>query len=612
MEGERPVTGTGGPRVGHRLALLALAGFVVLALGAASASAVVVRLPEGRTLSYQPLRSARPLALDKYFLNLDYNGGPVMPSNTNYTVYWDPVGAPAYPAGYETGVNQYLEDLAHDSGGHQNVDSVSAQYNDAAGEFANYNSHFAGALIDTDPYPANGCTKAPICLTDEQLQAELKSYISAHGLPRDLIHEYFLLTPPGVEDCFTSKGKECSAGTSKPVYCAYHGNIPLGGGEEIIYADDPYVTGNESCDDGNHPNGPSDGALEGGLSHEHNESITDPEPNNAWTDIGGSGGENGDKCKGKMGTALGTAPGGASYNQLINGHFYWYQEEWSNQSHSCLQSLSFAGEHPSATFTSTPEAGDSVSFDASGSTAPEGVFRYNWQFNDSPARKGQPPGLSTPVETSTPTVSHTFAKGGTYTVALTVFASDGTSGGTARTIEVGTSPGPTVTKVSPKKGSGGTTVTIAGTGFTAVTKVSFGSSVASNVTVNSEESITAEAPPGPAETVDIRVTAKGGTSPVSSKDHFKYGKPAVTGVSPASGLLAGGTEVTISGSGFALGSATGFSFGKSTAVSVDCTSFSSCKVIVPAGSKPGRVDVIAKVGAAKSKKNRPGDEFAYL
>jgi hypothetical protein len=177
-------------------------------------------------------RCERPTSLpfDKFFSNLDYNGGPVMPSNTNYTIYWQPSGAPAYPAGYETGVNEYLENLAHDSGGTSNVDSVSGQYNDAAGQFASYSSHFGGALIDTDPYPANGCTRAAICLTDEQLQAELTAFVTAHGLPRDLTHEYFLLTPPGVEDCFTAQGKECSAGTSKPVYCAYHGNIPLGGG----------------------------------------------------------------------------------------------------------------------------------------------------------------------------------------------------------------------------------------------------------------------------------------------------------------------------------------------------------------------------------------------
>lgn len=606
MEKQRPFACMTGPRRGRTLGLLALAALAALILGASSASAVIVRLPGGKTLSYQPLRGARPaLGLDQFFSNLDYNGGPVMPANTNYTIYWDPAGAAAYPAGYETGVNTFFEDLAHDSGGLENVDSVSTQYNDAAGEFASYNSHFGGALIDTDPYPANGCTQAAICLTDEQLQAELRSYISGLGLPRDLTHEYFLLTPPRVEDCFTAKGKECSVGTSKPVYCAYHGNIALGGGKEIIYSNDPYVTGNPGCDDGNHPNGPSDGAIEGGLSHEHNESITDPEPNSAWTDIGGSGGEIGDKCAAQMGTALGTTPGGATYNQIINGHYYWYQEEWSNQSNKCLQRLSFFGERPTATFTTTPEAANTVTFDASGSSAPGGVFRYNWQFNDGP-------GLAAPVETSTPTVSHTFKAGGIYTVALTVFASDGTSLGTARTVEVGTPPAPTVTKLSPKAGGGGTIVTITGTGFTGVTAVSFGSAPAANVIVYSSTTISAEAPGG-AGKVDVRVTtAKGGISPLSSKDRFKYGHPTVTEVSPASGPLAGGTSVTIKGSGFALGSATGFSFGKAAATSVDCTSATLCTANTPPDKKAGTVDVLAIVNGAKSKKSRPGDAFTYL
>src|SRR5579885_1908225 len=73
--------------------------------------------------------------------------------------------------------------------------------------------------------------------------------------------------------------------------------------------------------------------LVGGLSHEHNESITDPVPNDAWTNGAGvnHGQEDGDQCQRQMGTPLGTAPNGAKYNQVINGHFYWYQEEWSNQ-----------------------------------------------------------------------------------------------------------------------------------------------------------------------------------------------------------------------------------------------------------------------------------------
>ena len=92
---------------------------------------------------------------------------------------------------------------------------------------------------------------------------------------------------------------------------------------------------------------------------------------------------------------------------MINGHVYWYQEEWSNQTHQCLQRLTFSGEEPTATFTSAAGAGNEMSFDAAGSTAPGGVARYNWQFNDGPG--GSP---TAPTETTGPTVSHTFPVGG--------------------------------------------------------------------------------------------------------------------------------------------------------------------------------------------------------
>jgi hypothetical protein len=34
---------------------------------------------------------------------------------------------------------------------------------------------------------------------------------------------------------------------------------------------------------------------------------------------------------------LGTAPNGQQYNQLINGHRYYLQREWSNASAGCVQ-----------------------------------------------------------------------------------------------------------------------------------------------------------------------------------------------------------------------------------------------------------------------------------
>jgi PKD repeat protein len=209
-------------------------------------------------------------------------------------------------------------------------------------------------------------------------------------------------------------------------------------GGVIVYADDPYVTGNEGCDDGNHPNGkPSDGVIQGGLSHEHNESITDPEPDTGWVDLA-TGRENGDKCRTfsegpEFGAPLGEVEievagkkETAKYNQEINGHKYWYQQEWSNQGSTCLQRLIFAGARPTAVFTKTASTGNEATLDAAASTAPGGVARYSWQFNDG----------NEPEETASPTITHLFPSAGQYSVALTVFAKDGTSIGTARNVLV--------------------------------------------------------------------------------------------------------------------------------------------------------------------------------
>ena len=283
------------------------------------------------------------------------------------------------------------------------------------------------------------------CLTDGQIQQELEKVVTAHHLKRDFTHEYFLMTPPHVENCFSNDPNAnppyggCSAGevpSSLAFYCAYHQNTSIA--PMLLYSNNPYVVGNPGCDDGNHPNGPSDGALIGGLSHEHNESITDPMPNDTWTNGAGPnhGEENGDQCDGQMGTPLGTTAGGAKYNQVINGHFYWYQEEWSNQGHTCLQRLPAVDPKPKATFTVTPGSGMTLNFNAAGSSAHGGVAEYVWQFNDAF-------GADT-IEQTTPTISHTFPAAGAYSIGLTVVGSDGIStgtGGIARTGHSGFTPG---------------------------------------------------------------------------------------------------------------------------------------------------------------------------
>src|SRR4029077_1643191 len=151
--------------------------------------------------------------------------------------------------------------------------------------------------------------------------------------------------------------------------------------------------------------------------------VTDPIPNDAWTNGAGpdQGLEVGDQCVRRFGTTLGMH-NGAKFNQVINGHFYWYQEEWSNVGHTCLQRLPPVGTMPTATFTVTNGGGLTLNFDATGSTAPGGVAQYVWQFNDAF-------GAQT-IEETTPTISHTFPSAGAYSIGLTVFAGDGLSTGT--------------------------------------------------------------------------------------------------------------------------------------------------------------------------------------
>jgi outer membrane protein assembly factor BamB len=171
---------------------------------------------------------------------------------------------------------------------------------------------------------------------------------------------------------------------------------------------------------------------------------------------------------------------------------------------------------------------------------------------------------------------------------------------------------PSVTAVSPTKGpvSGGTTVTVTGTSLTGATAVRFGSVSAKSFTVTSPTSITAVSPPESAGVVDITVTTPSGTSATSSKDHFKF-TPTVTKLSPTSGSVSGGTSVTITGTGFALGTtATIIHFGTAKASTVNCTSKTSCTVTAPS-HEAGTVHVKATVNKVSSPINSPGDQFKY-
>ncbi len=448
-------------RIKWRLACVAAPlAFAFAALSASPASAIVITLKSGKKVSYEAIAGAPAASkFDDFFGNLDYSGGPVMPSNTNYVIAWQPSGyaGGSFPAAYVSGVSQFFSDLGSASGQATNSESILMQYNDSAGHVAAYQSSLAvPALVDNHPLPPSGCSAAPICITDAQIQAELSAFMSAQGLPRDLNHEYFLLTPPSLTSCFDGSGSSpCSGNVDLRGYCAYHSASTTAGGS-FIYAYipdlatlsgcDPFYThGSGFCPSAvtcHYPNGPNsaDGVLSA-VSHEHAESLTDPQPNNGWTDWGfGNGPEElGDKCNNDAfnDPNLQTQQSGSNwtpYNYTINGNHYLLQREWSNQGHACAHSFTPNGTVVHASFTQTASIGDSVSFDASGSS---GASQYVWQFNDGSGQQ------TYTQETTSPTISWSFPHAGGYAVALTVMASDGTSNGTAHTayaVDAGPSP----------------------------------------------------------------------------------------------------------------------------------------------------------------------------
>jgi hypothetical protein len=190
---------------------------------------------------------------------------------------------------------------------------------------------------------------------------------------------------------------------------------------------------------------------------------------------------------------------------------------------------------------------------------------------------------------------------------------------------------PAVTGVSPAGGTamGGTTVTITGTGLADATRVTFGG-VAGRITADSGTRITVVSPPstgtvgisvtaaaviadsgaqitetGPpgTVTVDIAVITRAGTSKPTVAGHYTYSalRPAVTGMSPDSGSTAGGTTVSITGTGLA--GATGVRFGAEAAV---ITADSSTQITVTSPPGKGTVTVTVTTAAGTSKTTAAG------
>jgi hypothetical protein len=244
---------------------------------------------------------------------------------------------------YESTINQYFTDVAAASANNatDNVYSVATQYSDI--QYGVTFDASTNTYIDGTPYPTTATCQDgsdTYCVTDTQLQAEIAKVIAKKKWPTSSTTAlYFIFTPANVGVCIEAGAASGLNPCTTNFFCAYHSESSSG----FIYAVEPDAAAiGNACTTFEAPAGNGADDTLNTISHEHNEAITDPF-GDGWVANDGPGGqpqdENGDLCAYDFGTALGTTLGGAAYNQVINGHDYYLQLEYSNQDGGCVPYL---------------------------------------------------------------------------------------------------------------------------------------------------------------------------------------------------------------------------------------------------------------------------------
>jgi hypothetical protein len=308
---------------------------VIAAVGFTLVSARLARLDA-------PTSASRGVHLNEHYCDgctppLLYFGGPVVDTSgkgfTVTPVYWLPQGY-SLPSGYASTINRYVANVAAASGRTDNVYSIADEYYEktpSGRSYLRYRIAAGAPVVDTHPFPANGCKIRSkgntACISDGQLTSELARLIRANGLPTGLGNFYPVFFPAKVE---TADGDTPDSDHSGPDYCGYHSVFGSGKGT-VLYANEPFV----QCDQGQAPNGSllTDGSIDT-LSHELMETMTDPADKVAWATNDKTFVEIGDICTPYYGTPIGSTsagnPGATEYNQVINGGKYYTQSYFSN------------------------------------------------------------------------------------------------------------------------------------------------------------------------------------------------------------------------------------------------------------------------------------------
>jgi hypothetical protein len=168
---------------------------------------------------------------------------------------------------------------------------------------------------------------------------------------------------------------------------------------------------------------------------------------------------------------------------------------------------------------------------------------------------------------------------------------------------------PTVTGLSSRTAptTGGTTVTVNGARYVKDSVVYFGDVPATTVTYVSATQLKAVAPAHAQGEVSVRVVAQG-ASAATPKSTFVYGPaPSISGLSPRGGDVAGGADVTVTGSNFVPGTTVRFGYTAATNVR-----FVSSDTIIVTAPKHAVGTVAVKATTLAGSSGATNDDlFAY-
>jgi hypothetical protein len=427
-------------------------------------------------------------------VSLSYQRGPVLHSSAPYLVFWTP-SRESIPARSQALMERYFADVAADSGKSSNVFSVLRQYYDRTGfaDYRQTFNAARQVIADRQPYPRLDRTTCPdvssaypICVSDGQIQSELQRLIAADHLPtagsnaaafpsngvsavRGLLSAnapiYFVVLPADVNVCYLA-GTTCADNK----LCGYHLYASDRSGSNVVLyaaiATQPLRNGSvipnpkgicqgDSTSVVQDPTGDvtADSAINV-LSHELSETITDPiitAVHWGWwartTPTDASGTEVGDNCG--LFTSYSLPPGipnnpnaflpvlggsesaGTLYDQLINGHRYYTQSEWSNGDNNCEMRPSPGKIAPRFSLPKgSNTAGSSFTFSPAASTSTNALSSATWNFGD-----GSRTSFFYGRGTLTP-AKHRYRKAGRYTVTLTLVDNRGNLQTTTRRVTV--------------------------------------------------------------------------------------------------------------------------------------------------------------------------------